>query len=289
VKPRVVQLVSLLALLFHAGCASRHFYYPDQQVYETPAYPYEDVTFNSLDGTRLQARWIPARTKEPQGTVLHLHGNAANLTAHAGYIEWLPPRGYHVLMVDYRGYGASESKRPTRRGGYLDSAAALMWLRSRNDLTGGQPLYVLGQSLGGANALAILGRGYTEGVSAVVIDSTFYSYRSMVESALGTFPGGWPVKKLLALLVIGNGYSPGPRVAEISPVPIMFIHGTDDRTIPYAHGERLYVEAGEPKVLVTIPGGHHTDAFLRYGDLYRDQVIAFFEQYQAPPPQSRLR
>jgi uncharacterized protein len=40
--------------------------------------------------------------------------------------------------------------------------------------------------------------------------------------------------------------------------PILILHGTDDRTIPFAFGERLFEAAPEPKRFVRIEGGSHT-------------------------------
>ena len=40
--------------------------------------------------------------------------------------------------------------------------------------------------------------------------------------------------------------------------PILILHGTDDRTIPFAFGERLYAAAPEPKRFIRIEGGSHS-------------------------------
>ena len=42
-------------------------------------------------------------------------------------------------------------------------------------------------------------------------------------------------------------------------VPVLILHGTDDRVVPIEFGERLYALANEPKRLVRIPGGGHVN------------------------------
>jgi len=42
-------------------------------------------------------------------------------------------------------------------------------------------------------------------------------------------------------------------------VPVLILHGTDDRVVPFEFGERLYALANEPKRLVRIPGGGHVN------------------------------
>ena len=74
------------------------------------------------DGTKLHAWFLPAGGTA-RGTVLHLHGNAANVSNHLPLVAWMPARGYNVLMLDYRGFGKSEG-RPTLDGIVEDALAA---------------------------------------------------------------------------------------------------------------------------------------------------------------------
>ncbi len=82
----------------------------------------------------------------------------------------------------------------------------------------------------------------------------------------------WP----LSFLIIGNAHSPGPVAAGISPTPLLIFHGTADRVVPYDQGKLLYEAAKEPKELVTIPDGHHTDAFVRPDSPYRRRLVDFY-------------
>src|SRR5258706_9252586 len=96
----------IVATMF--GC-DRVFYYPDRHVRGNPSeygLKFEDVFFTTQDGVRLHGWFFPA-TKPVKGTVLHVHGNAGNITAHYEFVRWLPAAGYNVLAFDYRGYGQS--------------------------------------------------------------------------------------------------------------------------------------------------------------------------------------
>src|SRR5262245_703487 len=173
-----------LLLLALAGCASNFFYQPDRVLYGTPAQAglkYEQVAFPSRDGTRLVGWFLPAAgyadPRNARGTVVHFHGNAQNLSAHWRYVEWLPRRGFNLFVFDYRGYGASEGS-PDPKGVFEDSASALDYVRQRRDVDPGR-LLVFGQSLGGANAIAVVGGGNRAGVKALAIEATFFSYSSI--------------------------------------------------------------------------------------------------------------
>jgi len=189
-------------------------------------------------------------------------------------VDWLPSEGFNVFTFDYRGYGRSGGK-PQREGIYNDCIAALRYIQTRTDVDP-ERLLVLGQSLGGANALAVLGRNHFPGVKAVAIDSTFYSYRSIVRDKIGEIPLLWIAKWPLSFLVINNRYSPGPVVQNLSETPLVLIHGTADRVIPYHHSQNLFEKALDPKELWTITNGDHTDALMAHGALYRKRLVEFF-------------
>ena len=46
---------------------------------------------------------------------------------------------------------------------------------------------------------------------------------------------------------MNDDYSPSRYVSRISPIPLLLIHGTADKIIPYSHAEQLFRLAGEPQ------------------------------------------
>ncbi len=253
------------------------FYHPTSHVYATPAthgYAYEEIVFPSLDGTMLSGWFVPAEG-QAKGTVIHFHGNAQNMTAHFSFVSWLPASGFNVFAFDYRGYGRSAGK-PDREGVHEDSCAALSYVRSRADIDVDR-LLVLGQSLGGANALAALRDTGTVGIRAVAIDSAFYSYRSITRDAIAQMPLLSLVRWPLSFMVISNARSPSQSLKALPPIPLLIVHGTDDAVVPYHHAERIFDRAQEPKDLLTVPKGYHTDAFARREPTYRNELVTFFD------------
>jgi uncharacterized protein len=273
-----------LALL-STGCVGRFLYYPDRAVYQTPSennLKYEVVSFRSADGTALSGWFVPA-SHAALGTIIHFHGNAQNMSAHFAFVDWLPAEGFNLFVFDYRGYGRSQG-RPNRQGVYEDGLAAVEYVRRRPDVDPDR-LVLFGQSLGGANALAVIGERRCPGVKAVVIESAFFSYRSVVRDKIGAMPVIGTMRWPLSLVATGNSHSPGAVVKNIAPVPLLLIHGTADRVIPYHHATWLLERAREPKTLWTVEGADHTEAFMRYGDVYRPRLVGFLRAAlaQAPP------
>lgn len=279
IKRRTVILLALLmgVILVKAVNMDQNFYYPDRKVYRTPAEDglrFEEVRFNSEDGTELNGWFIPAEGKA-LGTVIHFHGNAQNMTGHYSFVSWLPKNGFNLFVFDYRGYGKSEGT-PTRDGVHQDSEAAVRYIKSRTDIDQNK-IILFGQSIGGANAIAVLGSDDFEGIAGIAVESAFSSYRRVAADHIA------PFLRSLTPLIVRQSYSPIKVVANISPTPILFIHGTEDKTVPFYHSQRLYEKAGQPKELWVIEGGWHTEALSIYAEKYQPRLIQKFKEWVNSP------
>lgn len=274
-------LVIGLLLLSLPGCGNV-FFYPYPAHVQTPkqlGLAYEDVYFNASDGTRLHGWFLPAQGRA-LGTILFLHGNAENISTHIMSVRWLPARGFNVFLLDYRGYGSSEGK-PTFAGVQDDAESALKMLIARPDVDASR-IVVFGQSLGGAIAVYRVARtAYRENIRALVVESAFSSYRRITREKLADFWLTWPFQYPLSWTV-SDEYSPSRAVADISPIPLLIIHGDQDPIVPLQHGQRLFELAREPKQLWIVQGGNHIQAF--QSQRYRDRFIAYLTEILSKAP-----
>lgn len=263
------------------GC-SGVFFQPYRGHVQTPknlGLAYEDVNFQAGDGTPLHAWFLPAEGKV-QGTILFLHGNAENISTHIMSVRWLPAKGFNVFLLDYRGYGASGGV-ATLPGVQDDMDAALRHLLARNDVDPDR-VVVLGQSLGGAIAIYNVAHSpYRRHIRALAVESAFASYREIAREKLAAFWLTWPLQYPLSWTV-SDAYSPADAVADISPIPLLIIHGDQDPIVPLKHGQRLYELAREPKQLWLVPRGGHIQAF--QSQIYRDRFVAYLTKALSEPP-----
>jgi dipeptidyl aminopeptidase/acylaminoacyl peptidase len=205
-------------------------------------------------------------------TVLHVHGNAGNITDHIGFTEHLPSAGFNVLIFDYRGYGQSEG-RPWRRGPLIaDTHAALDYLLSRTDVDP-RRIGMYGQSLGGAIGLNVMAA--RPEIRAAAIESSFTSWRDEVASVLGGGEPSWWARAI-AWLLIGDGHRVDEALGRIER-PILLLHGDADTTVPITHGRRLKAAGGENVRLIELSGGQHNTLRDTHPHVDRE-VIAFFRQ-----------
>lgn len=275
-KPLFTALIAALAVI-QSGCSSV-FFYPDDITYVTPDrlnLDYEDVYLDTADGERLHGWWLPAQTDddEPLGTVYFLHGNAQNISSHILNVAWLPEQGYNVFTIDYRGFGRSTGDADIE-GALHDVETGFRWLVSRNDVAD-KPIFMLGQSLGGALGIALASewvqRGERPALDGVVLDGTFSGFRRIAREKLDAFWLTWPFQAPLSW-TIPSEYEGVERIDDIAPVPVMVIHSARDGIIPFHHGVALYEAAGEPKRFLQTDTGHGSTFVI---PAYREAVVEF--------------
>lgn len=251
------------------------FYHPDAKDYYIPEkfltlkekwhIPTQDKI--SLDAVKFSPE------TETKGSILFFHGNAQNLTAHFSFVAWLISYGYQIYIFDYRGYGKSSGK-PERKGMVDDSMAAITSFCQKESK---KPSFIFAQSLGGAIAIPALALMENHCIKAVVVESTFSSYRCVARKKMADFFLTWPFQYPLSYLVTDD-YSPRDYINKFN-LPFLFIHGESDRVVPYSEGLDLYqVYQGEEKKFWSVPGGH-TSAFVDHKAVKRQELVKFLQSY----------
>lgn len=227
----------------------------------------QDVELTSADGTRLHAWWMTPRDWRPeQGAVLYCHGNAGNLSYRGEQLRrWRDLMRLAVLIFDYPGYGRSEGK-PSEAGCYAAADAAYDWMTSVKAIAG-ERIILYGGSLGGAVAVNLAARRPHR---ALVLVSAFSSVADMARLRFPWLPARWLLRTRF------------DNVCTICTCcrPVFIAHGTADRVVPFAHGERLFAAANEPKEFFAMPDHdhHHTPPPEFY-----EKLRQFLKRTETPP------
>jgi fermentation-respiration switch protein FrsA (DUF1100 family) len=212
----------------------------------------EEFYIHSGAGTEsgsLFSWWIPAAGADAP-TILYLHGNDNNV-GHARDLEYargMHGQGYNILMIDYRGYGKSGGGKPSEVKIYEDADSAWNYLVGQRGISPGR-IFIYGHSLGGAVAIDLAVR-HPE--AAGVIEES--SFTSMPAIASATGYGFMPTD-----LLIHERFDSLSKVSKLK-IPLLIIHGTWDKTVPYQMGQELFDAAPQPKTLELIEGGGHENS-----------------------------
>ena len=186
-------------------------------------------------GGNISAYWMKAR--KPNGkTILISHGNGEDFGNWFDRFAMFNRLGFNVLSYDYPGYGYSEGK-PTETGVYRAADAAYRYL---TDTLRVKPsdLILYGYSIGTGPSCYLTER-YP--VAGLIFHSGFYSAPQVVTR-----------RRILWIDPFPNG----KRLRTIA-CPKLFLHGREDRIVPFAQGCRAYEAAAEPKTPIWVEDANH--------------------------------
>lgn len=239
-----------------------------------PALRCEETSFTVGGREKLEAWWFRATAPgAPKAVVLVAHGNGWNLERQWKHVAMLPPRGFEVLLFDYRGFGDSEG-RVTRANAREDVLAALDVAKSRAaELR--VPVVVLGQSMGAALACeAMAGR---DDIAAVVLDSPFSSWSGIAADAVARGRVTHAIAHAGLWWTLGaTGRDPVDAVRDMK-VPLLIVAGgADDVTPPRM--ARALADASHAELLL-LPDAPHVGRRSPEDEArVVDAEVAFFEK-----------
>lgn len=242
-------LVYLVALLAALLLFDRVLFQPHPPGYTKS----RDIFFIPVgEKDTIAAVWFP----NPQAhyTILHSHGNGEDLSDILPELREFHDRGYAVLGYDYRGYGLSSGK-PSEANACADITAAYHYLTDTLKIPA-QQIILHGYSVGGGPSVWLAAR---HRIGGLVVESTF-------TTALSTLTR-------IPLLPVDR-FRNIDFITKVT-APILVIHGTADRIVPYEVGEKLFGAAPSPKRLLRVEGAGHYDLRGEAGLLYWEALQGF--------------
>lgn len=92
-------------------------------------------------------------------------------------------------------------------------------------------------------------------MAGVFLDAGFTGYGAIAKEVAASNWLTWPFQ-YLALWAMPKGHDLVDEIANISPLPLLLIHGERDVLVPSAHAAALFAAARPPKQLLRYDGGH---------------------------------
>ncbi|HEX5042854.1 MAG TPA: alpha/beta fold hydrolase [Candidatus Polarisedimenticolaceae bacterium] len=217
----------------------------------------EDVT---IPGPRPMKAWHVRPEGSVRGTAVFVHGWSSDGGRMAPLARPLLRAGIAALLLDLPGHG--------RTGPAEAYHAALMVedLRAVADHLNGARAALLGYSFGGIGA--IVSAATDPRWSALVVVASAEGPMEATEVYLERkgIPARWFRRTLhrSARRLVGvdpDAFRGRAHLPSLG-VPVLFVHGTDDEVVPFAHAERLFAAARPGMAeLVRVEGAGH-DALL---------------------------
>lgn len=244
----------------------------------------ERITMTSHDGLRLVAYYLPAE-KDARKVMILMHGyRNEGLYDFAGLVKLYHDMGYHLLVPYQRSHGESE-------GNYI-----CFGVKERFDLKqwadyivkrfeGDCSIFLAGISMGGATVLMSADMALPKQVKGILADCAFTSPKDIFAKVmemnchLPKFPF-MTVANWICRRRAGFHFNECSTIQSVknTKIPILFIHGGKDDTVPTEMSYRNYDACNSDKhILIVDRAGHGTSGLVE-PEVYRSMVMEFMEK-----------
>ncbi|KAL3984988.1 Alpha/beta hydrolase family protein [Acanthocheilonema viteae] len=186
--------------------------------------------------------------------IVYLHGNSFDRSQsnRCGLYNVLADIGFHVLALDYRGYGDSNGS-PNENGLIEDAKEIFRYARSHSK----SDIYLWGHSIGTAIATAATMEFSEEGSppTGLILESPFNNLNDVVTHHPYAIPFRWlPWFKKMVLESLersGLDMNTDYRITKVD-CPVLILHAEDDHIIPLRLARKLRDSALAAKRDVTL-------------------------------------
>lgn len=245
-------------------------------------FPFEPVTIDSFDGTKLYGRYYHLKDGAPVEILFHGYRSCAFRDCSGGH-ALARKMGFNTLVVDQRAHGESGGRVITF--GVKERLDCVRWAEYIDRRVGGE-IILDGLSMGATTVLMAAGEQLPASVKGVIADCGFTSPKEIMlkvmESDLKIRCR--PLFYLVALMVrLRAGFD----VDEYSTIeamkrnrlPILFLHGTEDKFVPCGMTKSAYEACASEKTLVLIEGAGHGTSYLKEPETCREALQAFLKKH----------
>lgn len=239
----------------------------------------DDANLVAEDGTGLHAWFLRSeRGVKAMSTLVFFQENAGNISHRLPFARMLVHElQSHVLLLSYRGYGASEGN-PTESGIKMDARAAIKYVLERQDVDP-KRVVIMGKSLGGAVAIHAAAE---HDVAALVVENTFTCVGDMAATILPPLrrlvSSGKPLERLCM-----DKWKNHETIRKVK-VPTLMFSSRQDEIVPSIQMRNLYAAAisSDSKArdrfrFVELRRSHHMDGYVADADLYWSTLQQFLK------------
>ncbi len=244
--------------------------------------PYERVSIESYDGYKLYGRLYIQDKKAP--VIIGFHGYrgtpSRDLSGGAGFYL---SRGYNLLLPEQRAHCGSEGGMITY--GVKERYDCLAWAGYAAGRFGRSvPIIITGISMGASTVLMASALKLPGNVKGIIADSPYTTPGEIIKKV--AHDKKYPSAAILAMastvarLKGGFGLfeANAAEAVKKAKVPILLIHGDDDRFVPYEMGKRIAEAAPANIEFHTFEGAGHGLSYLVDRERYENIVSSFLDR-----------
>lgn len=254
---------------------------------EDKCYKRTDLELTNNRGLKLMTSfWEPfdeEREKVELPCVIYLHGNSSSRCEAYSLIKFLLPKNICLFSFDFSGCGRSEGEYISL--GYYekeDVHSVIEFLQKSKKVS---KIALWGRSMGAVTAI-MYARNHPTNVSALVLDSAFYSFKALIHEIVDSkisLPK-FIVDRLFKAIKdtikekadFNLDFLETFSYARECVTPAFFCHGIDDSFVLFHHCIDLLNDyKGKKKYIYKVEGNHNSPR----PDLFKNKACIFLQRY----------
>lgn len=244
----------------------------------------EYIEIKASDGERLAGHLFTCQNAKR--TIIAMHGWRSSWFRDFGMIsEFWEKSGCNVLYAEQRGQNGSGGD--CMGFGMMERHDCHDWVKWVGDnLEENLPIYLAGISMGASTVLMASGRQFDANVCGIMADCGFTSpeaiWRHIAENNLKISYGlmGKMADNICRRKInMSAGEYSTLSAMEKNTVPVLFIHGSDDKFVPAYMTYENYKVCKAPKSLLIAKGAGHAMSYITDKEAYENAVEDFFRRF----------
>ena len=244
--------------------------------------PFEQIYITARDGVKLAARYYHVKDNAP--VQIQFHGYRGNgLREYSGGYRMAIRLGLNSIVVDERAHGKSGGH--TISFGIKERFDCLDWVNYACDRFGNETRIILsGVSMGAATVLMASELNLPSNVIAITADCPYSSPGAIIRKVCKDLK--LPSNVLYPFVVLGAWIygkfqiweSSAVEAVKNTKIPVLLIHGEDDRFVPCDMSKEIYRACTSNKKLFLFPEAGHGLSYLTDTERYERVFENFLKE-----------
>ncbi len=244
---------------------------------------FKEYTLISRDGLKLTSFYLETKGADKIAILFHgYRGSARN--DFSPMIPFYQSLGYNILIVNQRSHGKSKGRAITF--GIKEKFDCVDWVNFSNKEFNNKETILVGISMGASTVLLASGQNLPKNVKTIIADCGYTSPYEIIKNTMKLirmpiYPTIWYISFYYKIFCKGNLKTECVKQAvRKSKTPILFIHGTADRLVPFRMSQENFDATKVKKDILLVEGASHAGSYVQATKIYEEKVTKWLKELE---------
>ncbi|MBW6409405.1 alpha/beta hydrolase [Clostridium weizhouense] len=244
---------------------------------------YQSIYIKSFDGLKLHGYQILNNEYSYKWAIV-VHGYTGEALRMGSRAKAFYEMGYNIIIPDLRAHGKSEGNYIGM--GWHDRKDIIEWIQYITNKDENSKILLYGISMGASTVMMTSGEELPSNVKAIIEDCGYtsawdeFSYQLKNMFKLPKFPI-MHASSIITKMRSGYFLKEASSIKQVSKskTPILFIHGEEDKFVPFFMLDKVYNAAKCEKEILIVKEAGHCKAHKVNPELYWNTIKKFINKY----------